>query len=172
MGCKTLNNPVKFTASRSESFLTDYQGRDLHSRVTLGLDAQGTFVALRAENLSNLGARAVSLSPLGKGSTLITGNYRIPVACVRASAAFTNTVPTQAYRSSGRPEVNYALERTIDIAAQRFGFDPVDIRRKNLIASAAMPYANPLGAKYDSGDYEHALDEALRLADWSGFQLR
>ena len=169
---KTLNIPVKFTASRSESFLTDYQGRDLHSRLTLGLDAQGAFVALKAENLSNLGARAVSLSPLGKGSTLVTGNYRIPVACVRASAAFTNTVPTQAYRSSGRPEVNYALERTIDIAAQRFGFDLVDIRRKNLIASAAMPYANPLGANYDSGDYEHALDEALRLADWNGFQLR
>ena len=71
-----------------------------------------------------------------------------------------------------KPEVNYALERTIDIAAQRFGFDPVDARRKNLIASSAMPYSNPLGAKYDGGEYEYALDEALRLANWNSFQER
>ncbi len=169
---KRLGRAVKFTASRSEAFLSDYQGRDLVTGVDLALDAEGKFLALRADNISNVGARIVSLSPLGKGTALVTGPYHISVASVRARAVFTNTMPTQAYRSSGRPEVTYALERLIDEAAQQCGFDAVDLRRKNLITAKAMPYRNPIGALYDSGDYEKSMDMAMQLADWDGFAAR
>jgi carbon-monoxide dehydrogenase large subunit len=114
---RRLGRPVKYTATRAETLVSDYQGRDLVTRVALALDAEGRFLALRADNVSNVGARAVSFSPLGKGSALVTGNYDIPVARVRSRAVFTHTTPTQAYRSSGRPEVTYALERLIDLAA-------------------------------------------------------
>jgi len=102
---RKLGRPVKYTATRAETLVSDYQGRDLLTRVALALDRDGRFLAMRADNIGNVGARAVSFSPLGKGSALVTGNYDIPVARVRARAVFTNTTPTQAYRSSGRPEV-------------------------------------------------------------------
>jgi carbon-monoxide dehydrogenase large subunit len=169
---RKLGRPVKYLATRSESFLSDYQGRDLVSRIELALDGHGSFLALRASNLSNVGARIVSLSPLGKGTALVTGSYRIPVADVRARAVFTNTVPTQAYRSSGRPEVNYALERLIDMAADEFGFDALELRRKNLVGPDEMPYRNALGIVYDSGDYPQNMQLALQLSDWDGFEQR
>jgi aerobic carbon-monoxide dehydrogenase large subunit len=169
---KKLGRPVKYTASRSESFLTDYQGRDLATTLELALAADGRFLALKASNLSNLGARCVSLSPLGKGSALITGSYDIPAASLRARAVFTNTMPTQAYRSSGRPEVTYAIERLIDKAARDLGFDRLELRRKNFVREAAMPYTNAVGARYDSGQYATNMDLALRIADWNGFAPR
>lgn len=167
-----LGRPVKFTSERSESFISDYQGRDLVTKVELAIDADGQFLAMRADNISNVGARVVSLSPLGKGTPLITGSYDIPVATARARAVFTNTMPTQAYRSSGRPEVTFAIERLIDTAARDFGFDPIELRRKNLVTPAAMPYTNPIGAIYDSGEYERSMDMVLQLADWDGFAAR
>lgn len=169
---RRLGRPVKFTATRSEAFLSDYQGRDLVSKVELALRADGRFLAMRATNISNVGARCVSLSPLGKGAGLISGSYDIPVASLRAMAVFTNTMPTQAYRSSGRPEVTYAIERLIDLAALQCGFDRVELRRKNLVRPEAMPYRNPVGMVYDSGRYEEAMDSALRLGDWEGFEQR
>jgi carbon-monoxide dehydrogenase large subunit len=169
---RKLKRPVKFTASRSESFLSDYQGRDLVTKVSLAMDEGGRFLALRATNISNAGARCVSLSPLAKGSALITGSYDIPVATLQAMGVFTNTAPTQAYRSSGRPEVNFALERLIDIACGELGFDRIELRRKNLIASDVMPYRNAMDTRYDSGTYETNMDLAMRLADWDGFEVR
>ena len=138
---RRLGRPVKYTATRSESFLSDFQGRDLVTKVALALRADGRFLAMRADNISNVGGRCVSLSPLGKGSALITGSYDIPAASLRSRAAFTNTMPTNAYRSSGRPEVTYAIERLIDKAARELGFDRVELRRKNLIGPQMMPYA-------------------------------
>jgi len=169
---RKLARPVKFTATRSETFLTDYQGRDLTTTVELALRSDGRFLAMRASNISNVGAHCVSLSPLGKGSALITGSYDIPAATLRSRAVFTNTMPTNAYRSSGRPEVTYALERLIDTAAQELGVDRIALRRKNMIAPGAMPYANPVGATYDSGQYESNMDLALRIADSGGFATR
>jgi carbon-monoxide dehydrogenase large subunit len=169
---RKVGRPVKYAATRSEAFLTDYQGRDLATAVELALDQHGRFLALRADNISNVGARCVSLSPLGKGAGLVTGPYDIPAASLRARAVFTNTMMTQAYRSSGRPEVNFALERLIDSAARDLGFDRVALRRKNLVKPGQMPYANAVGATYDSGEYEAALDAAMRLADWDGFAAR
>src|SRR5262245_37502904 len=169
---RKLDRPVKYTATRSECFVSDYQGRDLVAKFELALDERGRFLALRATNISNVGARCVSLSPLSKGAGLITGSYDIPVASLQAMAVFTNTIPTQAYRSSGRPEITFAIERLIDIAARRLGIDRVALRRRNLVRPKAMPYRNAVGMVYDSGRYEENMDHALRLADWDGFKSR
>ncbi len=169
---RKLGRPVKFTATRSEAFLSDYQGRDLVTKVELALRKDGRFLAMRATNISNVGARCVSLSPLSKGAGLIPGSYAIPVATLRAMAVYTNTMPTQAYRSSGRPEVTFAIERLIDIAAARLGVDRIALRRKNLVTPQAMPYRNAVGMIYDSGRYEENMDWAMEIADWKGFEQR
>ncbi|MBT5109307.1 MAG: xanthine dehydrogenase family protein molybdopterin-binding subunit, partial [Rhodospirillaceae bacterium] len=169
---RRLERPVKFTAMRSESFISDYQGRDLLVNMSLALDSHGNFLGLRASNLSNLGARCVSLSPLSKGSGIITGSYNIPTAHLRSRAVFSNTPPTNAYRSSGRPEVIFAIERLIDTAAAELGMDPVALRRRNFVTPDQMPYTNAVGMTYDSGEYEAALDKAMALADWDGFTAR
>jgi carbon-monoxide dehydrogenase large subunit len=169
---RKVGRPVKYTATRSEAFLTDYQGRDLVTKVSLALRKDGRFLAMRADNLSNVGARCVSLSPLSKGSALITGSYDIPAATLRARAVFTNTMCTQAYRSSGRPEVTFAIERLVDTAAEKLGFDRVELRRRNLVGTDRMPYVNAVGAKYDSGTYEENMDRAMAMADWPGFAAR
>src|SRR5580700_5758762 len=167
-----LKRPVKYTATRSEAFLSDYQGRDLISKVELALRRDGRFLAMRATNISNVGARAVSFSPLSKGCGLIPGSYDIPAVTLRAMAVYTNTMPTQAYRSSGRPEVTYAIERLVDQAALELGFDRIKLRRRNLIKPAAMPYRNGVGMLYDSGRYEENMDWAMEIADWKGFERR
>jgi len=167
-----LKRPVKYNATRSEAFLSDYQGRDLVSRAELALNKDGRFLAMRATNISNVGARCVSLSPLGKGAGLIPGSYDIPAASLRAMAVYTNTMPTNAYRSSGRPEVTYVIERLIDQAAAELGFDRIALRRKNLIKPKAMPYRNAVGMRYDSGRYAENMDWAMEIADWKGFEAR
>jgi carbon-monoxide dehydrogenase large subunit len=167
-----LKRAVKYTATRSEAFLSDYQGRDLVTKVELALTNNGRILGMRADNISNVGALCVSLSPLSKGAGLITGSYDIPVAHLRARAVFTNTMPTNAYRSSGRPEVTFAIERLMDMAADELGIDRVRLRRRNLVRPKAMPYLNAVGMRYDSGTYEANMDLAMRIADWDGFKQR
>jgi carbon-monoxide dehydrogenase large subunit len=169
---RRLGRPVKWVSDRGESFLSDYQARDLTVSAELALDAEGNFLALRADNLGNLGAYAASLVPLTKGTELMSSLYHIPVVAARARAVLSNTPPTAPYRSAGRPEVMFVIERLIDLAAREHGFDRVELRRRNLVPAAAMPYANPFGMTYDSGDYRSVLDAALTLADWDGFAAR
>jgi carbon-monoxide dehydrogenase large subunit len=169
---KKLGRPVKYTATRSEAFLSDYQGRDLVTDVELALDDKHRFIGMRATNISNVGARCVSLSPLSKGSGLIPGSYAIPATTLRSVAVFTNTMPTNAYRSSGRPEVTFAMERLVDEAAKQLGIDRIALRRKNLVSPKAMPYRNSVGMLYDSGHYEENMDWAMEIADWKGFPAR
>jgi carbon-monoxide dehydrogenase large subunit len=169
---RKIGRPVKYLATRSEAFLSDYQGRDLVTKVELALDTKGRFLAMRATNISNVGARCVSLSPLSKGAGLIPGSYAIPAAVLRAVAVFTNTMPTQAYRSSGRPEVTYAIERLVDAAAAELGIDRIKLRRKNLVRPGAMPYRNSVGMLYDSGHYEENMDWAMEVAAWKAFPAR
>jgi carbon-monoxide dehydrogenase large subunit len=169
---RRTGRPVKWTCERSESFLSDYQGRDLTVEAELALDADGNFLAVRASNLSNLGAYAASFVSLQKGMGLLSGVYRIPAAYVRGRGAVTNTVPTTPYRSAGRPEVIFVIERLIDLAADRLGVDPAALRRRNMVPPAAQPYTNPLGLTYDSGRYAEAMERALALADWQGFAAR
>ena len=169
---KRLGRPVKWTCERHEAFLSDYQGRDLTAAAELALDARGNFLALRSSNLSNAGAHSASHVPLSKGASIMTSVYRIPAAHVRARAVLTHTPPTTPYRSAGRPEAIFVLERLIDLAALHHGFDRVELRRRNLIPESAMPFANPLGITYDSGAYEKAMSAALALGDWNGFPAR
>ena len=169
---RRVGRPIKWTCERHEAFLSDYQGRDLEVEAQLALDAKGKFLAVRSENLSNLGGYAASFVSLQKGMGLLSGVYHIPAGYVRGRAAVTNTVPTTPYRSAGRPEVIFVIERLIDLAADKLGIDPAELRRRNLIAPAAQPYRNPIGLTYDSGDYPHAMARALALADWKGFAAR
>lgn len=169
---RRVGHPVKWVSDRTESFITDYQGRDLTARAELALDRDGTFLAVRGVNLSNLGAYAASFVSLQKGIGLLSGVYRIPSGYLRGRGAVTNTVPTTPYRSAGRPEVIFVIERLIDLAADEMGTDPLTLRRRNMIPPDAQPYANPLGLTYDSGHYGRAMETALALADWEGFAAR
>ena len=169
---RLLGRPVKWTSDRSEAFLCDYQARDLAVSAELALDANGIFLGLRSDNLVNLGAYPVGFSPLQKGAAIVSSIYHIPAVAVRARAAFTNTAPTRPYRSAGRPEVMYVIERLIDLAARQTGLDRVELRRRNLIPESAMPYRNPFGMIYDSGDYRTVMETALRLGQWASFPAR
>ncbi len=169
---KRLGRPVKWTCERSEAFLSDYQGRDLAADVELALDAEGNFLALRGDMLSNLGAHAASIVPLRKGVSIITGLYRVPVIHIHARAVLSNTPSTIPYRSAGRPEAMYLIERLIEIAARDFGFDAIELRRRNIIPPKALPYRNASGVTYDSGEYEKGMDIALHLGDRKGFAAR
>jgi aerobic carbon-monoxide dehydrogenase large subunit len=169
---RRVGRPVKWTSDRQDAFATDFHGRDLMSRAELALDEDGRFLALRATNTSNLGASAISLVPLAKGIAISSSVYDIRCSYMRGRAVVTNTAPTSAYRSAGRPEVVFVLERMIDIACRRHGFDRIEIRRRNLVAPNAMPYRNPLGLVYDSGDYPASLRRVTELGDWAGFAVR
>jgi len=169
---RRLRRPVKWTCERREALTTDYQSRDLSSHAELALDADGNFLAFRGVNTSNVGAHTVSFVPLAKGVAVSTSVYHVPVATMRARAVLSHTAPTTAYRSAGRPEVMFVVERLIDLAARRHGFDRVALRRRNLVPATAMPYRNPLGLLYDSGDYAAAQDRAVALADRAGFEAR
>jgi carbon-monoxide dehydrogenase large subunit len=169
---RRVGRPVKWTATRAECFLSDYQARDLASTAELALDAEGNFLALRGENIANLGAYAVYFWPLRKGLSMMQGVYRIPAVHFRGHAVLTNTPPVAVYRSAGRPEAIYMIERLIDIAASRHGFDRVELRRRNLIPSSAMPFTTAVGVTYDNGDYMACMDDAMQRADWQGFAAR
>lgn len=169
---RKVKRPVKWTSSRHECFLSDYQGRDLHVEAELALDASGRFLAIRSTNVSNLGSHTVAFTPLAKGAGLMSGNYDIPVAHVRALAVLTNTVPTTSYRSAGRPEATFVIERLIDIAARECNINRVELRRRNLIAPDRLPYANPLGLTYDNGNFGDTMEAALRMCDWDQFETR
>jgi aerobic carbon-monoxide dehydrogenase large subunit len=169
---KRVGRPVKWLGDRTESFLSDYQGRDLLSEAELALDKDGKFIGLRGTNLSNVGAHTIAFVPLRKGLGQMSGVYDIPAVYFRGCAAVTNTPPTTPYRSAGRPEAVYVIERLVDLAADQLGIDPAELRRRNLIPPTAMPYTNGVGQTYDNGEYEKGMDAALRLADWKGFPAR
>jgi carbon-monoxide dehydrogenase large subunit len=169
---RRVGRPVKWTCERSEAFLSDYQGRDLTVEAELALGKEGNFLAARGSNLSNLGGHAAAFVSLQKGLGLMSSVYRIPVGYFRGRGAVTNTISTTPYRSAGRPEAIFVIERLIDLAADQLGLDAVALRRRNMIPPSAQPYANPLGVTYDSGRYEDAMETALALADWNGFPAR
>jgi carbon-monoxide dehydrogenase large subunit len=171
-GSRRIGRPVKWTCERQEAFLSDYMGRDLTVSAELALDADGRFLALRSSNLSNVGGHSGSYVPLVKGVGLATSGYRIPAAHITARAVLSTTMCTTPYRSAGRPEVIYVIERLIDKAAHEHGFDRVALRRRNLIPPSALPYTNPQGITYDNGTYRVVMDRAMELADWKGFKRR
>ncbi len=169
---RKIGRPVKWISERHDSFLSDYQARDLAVEAELALDEKGRFLAMRGSNLGNLGAHATNFQMVQKGVHIMSSIYRMPAAHFRARATLSNTAPTRPYRSAGRPEVMYVMERLIDLAAREHGFDRVAIRRRNLVTRKEMPYLNPFGLEYDSGDYIGVMETALRLGDWDGFKRR
>ena len=169
---RRLGRPVKWTADRTETLLTDYQARDLVVDLALALNEDGRIVGFRTTNISNIGAYSTSWLPLIKGIGISCGLYDVGVAFARAIGVHTNTPPTYPYRSAGRPEVMYALERLIDMAAAETGIDRVEMRRRNLVSPADIPFTNGFGMIYESGDYPAALEKALALSDWDGFAAR
>ena len=170
-----IGRPIKWTAERSESFITDAHGRDHITHAKLGLDADGNFTALKVETYANMGAYLSTFAssvPTYLYATLLAGVYKTPVIYANVKAIFTNTVPVDAYRGAGRPEASYLLERIVDKAARETGLDQVDIRKKNMIAADAFPYQTPVALAYDSGDYQATLTSAMKLADVEGFSDR
>jgi carbon-monoxide dehydrogenase large subunit len=167
-----LGRPVKWTNSRSDAFLTDYQGRDLTIDGRLALAADGRILAYGLTITSNIGAHPVTYVPLSNASRVAPTVYDIPHAAVTVRAAVTNTVPTAPFRGAGRPEATFAIERLIDIAARRLGIDRVAIRRRNLVRHTQLPYRSATGLTYDSGNFRANMDAVLELADWRGFPAR
>jgi carbon-monoxide dehydrogenase large subunit len=169
---RRVGRPVKWVCDRSEAFLSDYQGRDLVAKIDLALDKNGKFLAMRGSHLSNIGAFGASIVPLRKGVTIFSGVYRVPVAHYQTFAVLSNTPPTTPYRSAGRPEATFIMERLCDLAAIETGIDRIEIRRRNLIAPDELPYRTAFGVTYDNGEYEVAMNTALGLSDWTEFKKR
>ncbi len=172
---KKLGRPVRWTASRSESFLTDAHGRDHVTKIEIACEKDGTFLAFRTETMANVGAYLSNFStatPTFLHGTLMAGNYTVPTLYVNVKAVFTNTAPVDAYRGAGRPEATYSLERAIDKCAQELGMDPLALRRKNFIKPDQFPYAAAAGLEYDTGNYHALVDKLEELADLSGFEAR
>ncbi len=170
-----LGRPVKWSAERNESFMSDAHGRDHVSTAELALDAEGHFLALRVRTLCNMGAYLSTFAPAVPTylyATLLAGVYKTPAIHAEVKAVFTNTVPVDAYRGAGRPEASFLLERLVDVAARDTGIDRVEIRRRNFIPKDAFPYQTPVALQYDSGDYVSTLDAAMKHADWAGFPAR
>ncbi|MEL7061293.1 MAG: molybdopterin cofactor-binding domain-containing protein, partial [Acidobacteriota bacterium] len=159
-----LGRPVKWTATRSETNLTDAHGRDHVSRGVLALDAEGTILGLQVETWAAMGAYLSTFAPAVPTylyGTLLSGQYDIPAIHVRTLGTFTHTTPVDAYRGAGRPEATYLIERLLDLAADETGIDPAELRRRNFVPPDAFPYATQVALEYDSGNYEPALDKAL-----------
>lgn len=169
---RRVGRAVKWTCERHEAFATDYQARDLDVEAELALDKDGNFLAMRGSNISNGGGYPTNYSPLRKGVEIMSTIYRMPAAHFRARGVVSNSSPTRPYRSSGRPEVIYVMERLIDLAARQCGFDRVELRRRNLVTEAEMPYTNPFGMVYGDGAYHRVMEHTLALADWNGFAAR
>jgi carbon-monoxide dehydrogenase large subunit len=169
---RRTGRPVKWTCERHESFLSDYHGRDLYFEAELALDTEGNFLAMRGVDVSDVGAHTVSFATLQKSVEVMTSIYRVPAACFRARAVVSNTMMTRPYRATGRPEAMFVMERLIDRAAVEFGFDRLELRRRNLLPPKSLPYTNPFGMTYDNGRYHDAMAAAMRLGKWDSFAER
>ena len=169
-----LGRPVKWIESRSENLSSQTQGRGQVNYIEAAAQGDGRLLGLKVRSIGDLGAflsGSTSMVP-SSTSSLLNGPYRIQAIQSHVIGAFTNKVPTAAYRGAGRPEAAYILERTMDRIAHELGLDPVEVRRRNLIPADAFPYQVLTGGQYDSGNYEAALDRAVELADYAGWRAR
>ncbi|MGB7543351.1 MAG: xanthine dehydrogenase family protein molybdopterin-binding subunit, partial [Burkholderiales bacterium] len=170
---KRINRPVKWTAERSESFVSDAHGRDHVTKAELAMDRNGKFLALRVTTTANMGAYLstfASAIPTILYATLLAGQYTTPAIYVEVTSVFTNTAPVDAYRGAGRPEATYVVERLVETAAREMKLDPAEIRRRNFIKT--FPYQTPVALLYDIGDYDATLTEAIKLGDVAGYAKR
>ena len=170
---KHVGRPIKWTADRSEAFLTDAHGRDHVTKVELAMDAKGMFLALRVKTIANMGAYLSTFAssvPTILYATLLSGQYKTPAIYAEVKAVFTNTAPVDAYRGAGRPEATYVVERIVEQAARDLKMDSAAIRRQNFVTE--FPFASPVGLTYDTGNFGQLLDRATEMADVAGFPAR
>lgn len=174
VAAKKTGKPVKWIADRTEHFLGDTQGRDNITTARLALDADGRFLALDVDTIADMGAYLSTYAPYIPyiGAAMLPGVYDIPTCFIRVRAAYTNTVPVDAYRGAGRPEASYVIERLVDAAARVIGITPDELRRRNFIRPDQMPYQTPTGKTYDTGEFAEQMLQAQNVADWDGFEAR
>jgi carbon-monoxide dehydrogenase large subunit len=175
LAAKKLGRPVKWVGTRSEVFLADEQARDVLHRGEMALDASGRILGMRFDFICNLGAYIAPTGAFVNTLNLVnvvSGVYDVQAVHVHASLAFTNTIPTAAYRGAGRPVSSYAIERLVEEAANAMGMDPAEFRRKNMVPASKFPYKIISGFEYDCGDFGGVLDDAVAAADWGGFAKR
>jgi carbon-monoxide dehydrogenase large subunit len=172
---KVLGHPIKWVGTRSEVFLSDWQGRALTLEGSIALDESGKILAIQFHDQVDLGAYNAYMSTfIGTRNLSITmgGVYDVPALYMRSDLVFTNTVPTSSYRGAGRPDIAYAIERLVDFAAREHHFDPIELRRKNFIKPEAFPYKTAIGTNYDFCDFEQVLSRALELSEYDSFPAR
>jgi carbon-monoxide dehydrogenase large subunit len=170
-----IGRPIKWTADRSESFMNDAHGRDHLTHAELALDKDGKFLALKVDTVANLGAYLSTFAtavPSYLYATLLAGQYTTPLIYANVKAVLTNTAPVDAYRGAGRPEATFVIESLVEAAAKEMKIDPAELRRRNFIPSTAFPYQTPVALVYDSGNYPPIIDEAMKIADYKGFEAR
>jgi carbon-monoxide dehydrogenase large subunit len=170
---KQLGRPVKWTAERRESFMTDAHGRDHITEAEMAVDREGKIVALRVHTNANLGAYLSTFAPLIPTflyGPLLSGVYKIPNIYCEVVGSLTNTTPVDALRGAGRPEATYLLERMCDLTAKAVGMDVAEFRRRNFVPATEFPYQTPVAFQYDSGNYGPALDRALQMVDYRKFR--
>jgi aerobic carbon-monoxide dehydrogenase large subunit len=173
VGAKVTGRPVKWVATRSESFLCDAQARDNVTEAELALDKDGTFLGFRARIIAAIGAYMQVGMPAFTGNLgTLAGVYRTPASHIDVSGVFTHTQPVRPYRGNGRPEAGYVIERMVDLAADQLGIDPAELRRRNTIPASAMPFKTSVTFTYDCGEFEKNMDLALHAADKKGFEAR
>ena len=175
VAARLTGRPVRWRDDRSDSFLGDAAGRDIHVDGELALDADGRILAMRLVGVANMGAYVSGVGPL-PGSRNILKNgaslYRIPAAFVNMRCVLTNQSPVAAYRGAGRPDANLFTDRLVDRAARETGRDPVEMRRLNLVSPEELPYTAVSGQVYGEGDFAAVLDKAVAAADTAGFAAR
>jgi carbon-monoxide dehydrogenase large subunit len=171
---KRTGKPVTWIADRTEHFLGDTHGRDNVTTARLALDSDGRFLALEVDTIADMGAYLSTYAPYIPyiGAGMLPGVYDIPTCFIRVRAAYTNTVPVDAYRGAGRPEASYVIERLVDAASRETGIAPDEMRRKNFIRPEQMPYKTATGKTYDTGDFDGQMSRALKLAGYAGFAAR
>ncbi|MGD8709172.1 MAG: xanthine dehydrogenase family protein molybdopterin-binding subunit [Ectothiorhodospiraceae bacterium] len=172
---RKVGRPIRWTAERSESFLSDAHGRDHITHAELAMDTTGKFLGMRVHTTANLGAYLSTFGPAIPTilyATLLAGQYTTPAIHCEVKAVFSNTTPVDAYRGAGRPEATYVVERLVSAAAKEMGLSQAEIRRRNFIPKDAFPYQTPVALNYDVGDYDATLTEAMKMADVDGFEAR
>ena len=173
LASKLTGRPVKWISTRTEAFLSDAQARDNVTEAELALDDDGQFLAFRVRTIAAIGAYLQHSMPafvLNAGT--LAGVYRTPAIYVDITTVFSNTNPMRPYRGNGRPEAAFVIERMVDVAAAELGIDPAELRRRNYVPTAAMPFKTGLTFTYDSGEFEKNMDLALELADRNGLKAR
>ena len=172
---RRLGRPVRWTADRSECFFSDPHARDHVSKAELALDDEGRFLGIRVSTVANMGAYLVNYAPhipTEMSSEMLAGPYRMPVIHAEVKCVFTNTVPVDIYRGTGRAECTYLLESLVDAAAHDLGLTPAEIRRRNFITREELPHTTATKLTYDSGDFLAIMERAMALADWQQVERR